>query len=280
MRYRAPAKVNLSLEVLGRRPDGFHDLASVMQTVSIFDEIDVYAAQEFGFQSSDPALDGEDNLVVRAARLLADVTGSRLDCEIRLRKTIPHAAGLGGGSSDAAMTLHLLNEQWRLNLPLHQLVEVGARLGSDVPFFLYGGTAFVTGRGELVQPLPDPEPAWYALINPGMSVPTGEIFGALLDEDLTFGAATHAVVDAICTDGAVRLGLNGLQRALFRCFSDARTCFEAIAEVAPGRTFVSGSGPTVGVLCDTEAEARQVVAAVARPPWWSAVAHSMPRTGV
>lgn len=280
MQYRAPAKVNLSLEVLGRRPDGFHDLASVMQTVSIFDEIDVHAARAFRFHSSDPALDCEDNLVVRAARLLADVTASSLDCEIQLRKAIPYAAGLGGGSSDAAMTLHMLNEWWRLKLPLHQLVEIGARLGSDVPFFLCGGTAFVTGRGELVQPLPAPQPIWYALVNPGMSVPTGEIFGALLDEDMTFGAATHAVVDAICTNGAVTLGANGLQGALFRRFPEARACFEAVAEVATDRTFVSGSGPTVGVLCDTEAEARQVVAAVARPAWWSAVARPVPRLGV
>jgi 4-diphosphocytidyl-2-C-methyl-D-erythritol kinase len=279
LRYRAYAKVNLSLEVLGTRPDGYHDLASVMQTVSLADEIELEDGSGVQFTCSEPSLEGEDNLVPRAARLLGAASQHVTGCSIVLHKAIPHAAGLGGGSSDAAATLRRLNDRWSLQLSLAQLVEIGSQLGSDVPFFLHGGTALVTGRGECVRSLPDPARVWYALVKPAVSVPTATVFKAVAREDWTDGASTRAVAGAICDSHRVSLGVNGLQRALFHLYPVARQCFEAVSRAAPGRVFVSGSGPTVGALCGSRREAEQVVADVAPGGWWTAVVHSIPAEG-
>jgi 4-diphosphocytidyl-2-C-methyl-D-erythritol kinase len=279
LRYRAYAKVNVSLEVLGKRPDGYHDLASVMQTVSLCDEIEIAEDVDVRFACSDPALEGDDNLVPRAARLLRGASNNASGCKLMLHKAIPHAAGLGGGSSDAAETLRALNALWSLHLSLQQLVDIGSRLGSDVLFFLYGGTALVTGRGEFVRPLPAPEPVWYALAKPPISVPTAAVFNAVSREDWTNGASTRAVAAGICDRRQVTLGMNGLQRALFRLFPPAQECFEDVSRVAPGRAFVSGSGPTIGASCGSQLEAEQVVTAVAREGRWTAVVHSAPDVG-
>jgi 4-diphosphocytidyl-2-C-methyl-D-erythritol kinase len=276
VRYRAYAKVNLSLEILGKRPDGYHELVSVMQTVSIWDEIDYVDDVELRFASSDPALAGDDNLVMRAACLIREYASTHHGGNLMLRKAIPHAAGLGGGSSDAATTLKALNDEWSLHLSLPQLVEIGLRLGSDIPFFLHGGTSLVTGRGEFVTPFPDPEQVWYALVKPAISVSTGDVFDCLSSQEWTDGRRTHDLASGIRERGKVALGVNGLQQSVFRRYPEARSCFAAMDAAAPGRTFMSGSGPTMGALCTSRAEAAQVVASVVRPGWWSEVACSMP----
>jgi 4-diphosphocytidyl-2-C-methyl-D-erythritol kinase len=275
VRYRAYAKVNVSLEVLGKRPDGYHELASVMQTVDLFDEIEVCEDLRMRFACSDPTLGDNDNLVLRAARLLGEVARSTSGCRLVLHKAIPHAAGLGGGSSDAATTLRALNDQWSLNLSRAELADIGSRLGSDIPFFLYGGTALVTGRGDFVRPLPDPQRTWYALVKPPIPVPTSVVFKLVSTQDWTDGASTRAVAGAICDRRKLSLGINGLQRALFELYPLARECFDDVARVAPGRTFVSGSGPTVGAVCASRVEAEQVVAKVAREGRWTAVVRSV-----
>jgi 4-diphosphocytidyl-2-C-methyl-D-erythritol kinase len=280
VRYRAYAKVNLSLEILGKRPDGYHELVSVMQTVSIWDEIDCVDDVDLRFASSDPALDGDDNLVMRAARLIGEYASTHHGANLMLQKAIPYAAGLGGGSSDAATTLKALNEEWSLHLSLPQLIEIGSRLGSDIPFFLYGGTSLVTGRGEFVTPLPDPELVWYALVKPSISISTGDVFDCLSSQEWTDGRRTHDVATGIRERGKVVLGINGLQESVIRRFPEARSCFAEMNVAAPGRTFMSGSGPTMGALCTSRPEAEQVVASVARPSWWSAVACSMPASDV
>jgi 4-diphosphocytidyl-2-C-methyl-D-erythritol kinase len=158
----AHAKINLTLDVLGRRPDGYHELRSVMQTVSLADELTVEAAPHLSLEvdrdgSSPPGHagvpEGRANLVWRAAEELRRRRGYQGGARLRLCKRIPAAAGLGGGSSDAAATLLSLNALWGLRCSRADLVEVAAALGSDVPFFLWGGTALVSVRGERVQPL-------------------------------------------------------------------------------------------------------------------------------
>ena len=277
MRYRAYAKVNVSLEVLGKRPDGYHELATVMQTVSLCDELDVSADSTMRFTCSDPSLRDNDNIVLRAADLLRETTNSPSGCRLVLHKAIPHAAGLGGGSSDAAATLRALNDHWSLSFSRAELADFGSRLGSDVPFFLHDGTALVTGRGEFVAPLPSPQRMWYALVKPPILVPTSAVFNLVSTQDWTDGASTRAVAGAICERGEVTLGVNGLQRALFELYPLARECFEDVARAAPGRAFVSGSGATVGALCSSRVEAEQVVASVTREGWWSAVVRSVQR---
>jgi 4-diphosphocytidyl-2-C-methyl-D-erythritol kinase len=246
-----------------------------MQTVSLCDVIDLSESVGMQFDCSEPSLGDDDNLVMRAARLLAEEANPSSGCRLKLHKEIPQAAGLGGGSSDAASTLRALNDHWSVNFSAPQLADLGSRLGSDVPFFVYGGTAIVTGRGECVAPLPDPHRVWYALVMPPIAVPTSAVFNRVSALDWTNGASTRAVSDAICNSDAVTLGTNGLQRALFEMYPLAQKCFDAVACAAPGRTFVSGSGPTVGALCESRAEAEQIVASVARSGWWTAVVHSV-----
>lgn len=277
VKYRAPAKVNVSLEVVGRRPDGYHEIVSVMQTVSLSDEIEIIDGSEILFTCSEPGLGGNDNLVPRAARLLQSASRSTEGAQMRLVKSIPHGAGLGGGSSDAATVLRVLNDRWDLGLSLAQLVGLGARLGSDVPFFLHGGSALVTGRGEFVDPLPTSKPVWYALIKPPISVPTSTVFNALLPSDWTDGMVTRDIACGMSKGASVQLGVNGLQHTLFTIFPATRECFEEVSQAAPGRAFISGSGPTIAVLCGTRNEAKQVISAVANEDRWCAIVQSTGR---
>src|SRR5438874_146717 len=157
MEELAPAKVNFSLRVLRRRQDGFHEIETLMVPISLYDSLQVAPADAFEFYANDPTLPmGEDNLVVRAARLFFSVINREPKVRITLNKSIPHGAGLGGGSSDAAATLRLLNRFSDAKLPLEQLSALGADLGSDVPFFIGSGAAICRGRGELIQPVPLP----------------------------------------------------------------------------------------------------------------------------
>ena len=181
---RAPAKINLALEILGRRPDGFHEIASVIQAVGLYDELRVAPAETLRFTCDRSALASADNLVVRAARALQNATGCRRGTELRLYKGIPVAAGLGGGSSDAAAALVLLNRHWHLGLTLGELSRIGATLGSDIPFFLTGPTAVVSGRGERVELLPPPPLGWVVLVRPRQPLSTAVVYGALRPEQL------------------------------------------------------------------------------------------------
>ena len=158
------AKINLTLEILGKRADGYHEVRTVMQTVGLADRLEVTAAADLSFTCSDPALATPDNLVYRAARLLQAEYAVRTGAALRLEKRIPVAAGLGGGSSDAAATIVALNRLWNLQLSLTEQRRLAAALGSDVPFFLTGGTALATGRGERITPLPPLPQYWVVLV--------------------------------------------------------------------------------------------------------------------
>ena len=181
---RVPAKINLHLQVVGRRSDGFHELRTVYQSVALWDEVraedtgpgtDLTLEVEAG--SVVPA--GPENLVLRAAHALRVAAGRHGGARLTLKKSIPVGGGLGGGSADAAATLVLLNEVWDLALDVGELHEIAASLGSDVPFFLRGGLALGTGRGEEVWPLADLEPMPVLLVFPAVSISTAEVFGSL-----------------------------------------------------------------------------------------------------
>ncbi len=171
MKRLAPAKINLSLEILGRRPDGFHDLRSFFMPISLTDTIECNSAENFSFTCSDPTIPDDDrNLVVRAAWLFGK--GTLPPVAIHLEKNIPHSAGLGGGSSDAATTLLALNESTATPLPFSELETIAAQLGSDVPFFLHRSAAWCEGRGEIVRPIPTPTDFHILLFKPPFGVPT------------------------------------------------------------------------------------------------------------
>lgn len=175
----APAKVNRELRVGGLRPDGFHEIRSRIVSIDLADRLTAEAADTLEFSCDDPAVPGgTENLVVRAAHLLARAAGVAPRARIRLEKRVPMGGGLGGGSADAAAALRLLARLWGLPDGLDALSPLAAELGSDVPFFLTGGEADVAGRGERVTPLADGTPADLLLLVPPFSVPTAAVYRA------------------------------------------------------------------------------------------------------
>ena len=191
----ANAKINLTLEVLGRREDGYHEIASVMQTIGLFDELRFAPSDQLTLHCNLPELEDRTNLVLRAAELLKVHAGYPGGAEIYLDKHIPLASGLGGGSSDAAATLVALNQLWGLDLGHEDLLQLAAALGSDVPFFLRGGTALAEGRGEKITPLPpmcQPQKEMVLLVPP-VALPnkTATMYGRLTPELYTDGRATR-----------------------------------------------------------------------------------------
>ncbi len=269
----APAKLNLSLEVVGKRPDGYHELVSVMQTISLADQLEIELDARFTFQCSDASLTGNDNLVVCAAELLRVAHGVPRGASIRLDKRIPVAAGLGGGSSDAASALAALSRLWKLPGTCETLLRLAETIGSDVPFFLTAGAALVQGRGERVEALPPLQETWYVLAKPPIAVSTREVYGAVTAEDWTDGNVSRDMAASIRAGDRVGIGCNGLQAALFRLYPSAEACFDSLERLAPGRPMVSGSGPTVFVPFESEAEARDVAHRVPAE-FWSAVARN------
>ncbi len=174
----APAKLNLFLHVTGRRPDGYHLLQTLFRFIDLHDTLH-FTLRKDGAVRRTSAIEGvaeEQDLCVRAARLLQSETGCTLGADIAIEKHIPLGGGLGGGSSDAATTLVALNRLWSLGLPRARLMQLGLRLGADVPVFVFGENAFAEGVGEELQACPLPE-AWYVVLFPPVQVPTAQIFG-------------------------------------------------------------------------------------------------------
>jgi 4-diphosphocytidyl-2-C-methyl-D-erythritol kinase len=184
MRYLAPAKLNLFLHVTGRRADGYHDIETVFQLVDLCDEVEVDTNMDGRILRDPPPSDPmlaqlpvEEDLTWRAARLLQQASGTPMGATIHVTKHIPFGGGLGGGSSDAATVLLALNRQWGLGWSRERLADLGLQLGSDVPVFIHGHSAWASGRGERLVPLDLPA-RWYLIVHPGVAVKTADIFSA------------------------------------------------------------------------------------------------------
>lgn len=268
---KAPAKINLTLRVLGRRPDGYHDIDSVMQMVGLYDDVAVAP----GRRSLDVFVEGADlpggpgNLVYDAATALAKAAGVSTGASIRLTKRIPIGAGLGGGSSDAAAALMALSRLWGLRWTRTRLAELGAGLGSDVPFFFFGPTARVTGRGELVarttrpRLVGEPRPSeWAVLVNPGFSVSTRWAFERLTTGGsiVTIPRLLEAPVSAPCP---VENSLESVTASSYPVIEEIKRW---LRDAGAGVALMSGSGPTVFGLFSSRAEA--VRARVGLPQAW------------
>ncbi len=254
MRGWAYAKINLTLEVLGRRADGYHDLVSVMQTISLADELTFEPGTDLTLDCDAPNLAGPDNLVLKAARLLK-ATGHFV-----LRKRIPEGGGLGGGSSDAALALRLIAASgWRLSPD--ELHAAAAQLGSDVPFFLYGGTCLVEGRGERVQPLSDLPPYWLTLVNPGVPLSTAAVFGDLRPDEYGTGSLTREWLASAARRDALPPPVNSLEPAAARLQAAVGACRSRLIAAGAERVLLSGSGPTVFAIGPNESQARRLAQA-------------------
>jgi 4-diphosphocytidyl-2-C-methyl-D-erythritol kinase len=246
----ARAKVNLGLEILGRRADGYHEIATVLQEIDLADELVFREAPEVSLTCSEPTLADESNLIVRAVRLLQQETGRSAGVAIHLEKRIPVSAGLGGGSSDAAATLVGLNHFWQLRLTEADLGELASRLGSDVPFFIRGGTQLATGRGETLESLPTPS-LRLQLVVPTVEAPdkTRRLYQSLRPDDFTTGTSVTRVADALRRTANFRPDLltSGFTRAASAAFPAVADTLNALRRngLAP---VLCGAGPTILLL--------------------------------
>ena len=255
----APAKINLSLEILRRRDDGFHDVATVLQTIDLADELAFTPASEIVVEGDTEGIPLEENLVYRAARLLQNHLGETPGAHIHLSKRIPLAAGLGGGSADAAATLVGLCRLWERDLRRGELATLAAELGSDVPFFLYGGTALAEGRGERVTPLPPLRHADIVLLAPPTDLPnkTATLYRSLDPAAFTGGEVTRALVAAL----RKRLPptpdelFNGFARAALERFEGLEGYWSRFEEAGADNVHLSGAGPSLFSLARSRDEA-------------------------
>jgi len=265
---RCYAKINLTLEVLGRRADGFHDLASLAHTISLADDLRIDPAHEILTRVE--AIEMlENNLVTRAAYLLASTTRTRRGAELTLVKRIPVAAGLGGGSSDAAATLVGLNQLWQSRLGYHALASLAGHLGSDVPYFLRGGAAVLRGRGEELEALPAVAGQWLVLAVPEQTLAnkTATLYAALTEADLSSGTATEALAARLRSGQGLRGAhlANAFERAARDVFPGLNELWEHLQRRCARPFHLSGAGPALFALADARTEALQLARQVASP---------------
>jgi 4-diphosphocytidyl-2-C-methyl-D-erythritol kinase len=255
----APAKLNLFLHVVGRRADGYHLLQTLFRFIDLNDTLH-FTLREDGEVRRVNALDGvppEQDLCVRAAKLLRQETGCTLGADIELEKRIPMGGGLGGGSSDAATTLLALNRLWQLGLSRQRLMQLGLSLGADVPVFVFGDNAFAEGVGEQLQPYPLPE-AWYVVLCPPVHVPTPQIFTHPELTRNTISMTMRALPKGQDFRMGVQSGLgNDLQAVACKLYPAVAEHLAWLAQFAPA--LMTGSGACVFSEFATQAEAQAVL---------------------
>lgn len=260
---KAPAKINLGLDALYKRQDGFHELEMIMASVDLADRLTFEPLQknEIVIETDSSFLPVDRrNHVYQAAELLKDTFGLTQGVKIKIEKRIPVAAGLAGGSSDCAAALRGLNRLWNLGLSLEELVELGSKVGSDVPYCVHGGTAFVTGRGEKIEFLPPMPQCWVVLVKPRMSVSTSTIFGSLSFNSIEHPdiAGLKQAVEAndykLMTEkvGNALEGVTIKRHPVIQQIKDRMTKYGADAAL------MSGSGPTVFALCEKKTRAQRI----------------------
>ncbi len=260
---KAPAKINLTLEVLGKRQDGFHEIRSVIQTINLCDSLSFQSGEGIRFESNLPDWIAEESLVSKAAGLLQGAAGCAKGATIAVDKHIPLVSGLGGDSSDAAATLRGLNQLWGLGLSLEELLEMTRQLGSDVAFFLYEGTALVEGRGEIVTPLPPLPHRWVVLAMP--SIPrlpekTKQLYGSLSTNHYTDGQITRKLVETLKAgkEFTTSLLFNTFENVAFARFSELGVSRSHIRKMGATNVHLAGSGPALFTLVEERAKADEL----------------------
>ena len=261
---KAPAKINLALDTLYKRKDNYHEVEMVMTTVDLADYITVTPLEknEIVIKSNEFTMPlNEKNLAYQAAQLFKQHFNIDKGVEIYIKKRIPVAAGLAGGSSNAAATLKALKELWKVDCTIDELAELGAQLGSDVPFCVYVGTALATGRGEIIQPIPSPPKCWVILIKPRIGVSTKEIYEALdanqvehLDIEGMLKCIDNKDYQGICD----RLG-NSLEEVTLERYPVVAEIKNKLVQFGADAVLMSGSGPTVFALVRKEYKLRRII---------------------
>jgi len=259
----APAKLNLTLEVLARRGDGYHDIRSIIQAINLCDSISFEPGSKVDIKCDYPDWRPEESLVAKAIVMLGEATGCQRGASIRIDKKIPLLSGLGGDSSDAAAILKGLNRLWELNLTRWQLAEMAQKLGSDIPFFIFGGTAMVEGRGEVVTLLPALRKIWVVLLVPPETREKGKterLYKSLEEKHFTDGSLTDELMMAINDGREVPSSklYNVFEKVAFDIFSKLEEFRWRFLEAGAYQVGLAGSGPALYSLIDDRKRAEGI----------------------
>jgi 4-diphosphocytidyl-2-C-methyl-D-erythritol kinase len=277
IKKKSPAKINLYLRVIGKRADGYHNILSLMQMITLYDEL-VFSFDKAGIVldclQSDLPVD-KKNLVYRAAAAFYQRAGIVPGIKITLHKHIPVGAGLGGGSSNAATTLIALNEIYKTRLTKRELMQIGETLGADVPFFIFGKTAWASGRGEILEEALLLPPLWFVMINPGFPVSTKEIY-----QSLNWGLTKKAInysIPRFSTPNEIATGLtNDLEAVTLALYPVLREIKAFLMENGALGALMTGSGPTVfGIFSSEEKAARAERLSAGKDGWLAFVARPL-----
>lgn len=267
MRVKAHAKINWALNILGFRPNGYHELDMLMQSVELCDEMVFRPAEDLTLSVNGGPRECDDkNLVIRAAKALCAHVGKELGAQIDLAKYIPARAGMGGGSADCAAALIALNDMWKLELPMETLLAIGLKLGADVPFCLAGGLARVSGIGENIDPMPAAPAIPLAMVTPGGGLSTQDVFRAWDAGDRAVSA--HDMYDlarAVMDKDLGRIAAlthNSLEAPAVDMMPEIGACMAAFRDLGAGAVFMTGSGSTVVAAFETDEQARNAAARV------------------
>jgi 4-diphosphocytidyl-2-C-methyl-D-erythritol kinase len=280
LHLESPAKVNLRLEILKKRKDGYHELRTILQKISLHDMLHFYLRKEKGISitTDHPNLSvGKNNLVYKAVQSMSKVSGYKGGVAIEIEKKIPLGAGLGGGSSNAATTLKALNQLLRLNLPQKDLMGMGLEIGADVPFFFMNGTAMGSGVGEQLKKKELPS-LWYVLIYPNFEVSTRWAYQNFVLTNQQFHFNLHKFLKT--PEGVSHILFNHLEEVVSRKYPQIGTMKKILFSVGTLGALMTGSGPTVfGLFKDEKSSTRayeKIKAMVVRRGWIVFKAHSIP----
>jgi 4-diphosphocytidyl-2-C-methyl-D-erythritol kinase len=267
--WPAPAKLNLFLQVTGRRGDGFHELQTVFQFLDFGDLLwfEDRPGSDIRLEGGVPGIAPEQDLILRAAYHLAGHAGVKKGLKIKVEKRLPVGGGLGGGSSDAATTLVALNTLWDLRLGADELAGLGLQLGADVPVFVRGHAAWAEGVGELLTPLDSLEQPWYLVINPAVSVSTAAIFN---DPELTRNARPIKIPAFVSGEG-----VNHLEPVVVRRYPEVAKVLDWLSRYRPAR--MTGSGACVFAACENRDQAETILRQLPEP-WTGFVARGCNRS--
>ena len=260
---KAPAKINLTLEVLRKRPDGFHEIRSILQTIDLHDMLYIQASKDTYFKCDMEGWSAEKSLVSKVLTLLRKETGYKGGVEIMIEKRIPLVSGLGGDSSDAAALLRGLNDLWGLCLSDEKLVELATRLGSDVPFFIRGGTALAKEKGEIITPLPSAAGLWLVLVIPDLPLETGKtgrMYASLKTSHFTDGTITDIVVEALKLGKPFKPAMlfNTFENVAFADFSIKRVYVDHLIKMGAPHVHLAGSGSALFTMFKDKARAEDI----------------------
>ena len=266
MQVDAYAKFNLTFEVLGKRSDGYHEVKTVMQTVNLADRLTFEHGPYLQVVCDSPELSGETNLVWKAAAALARSRGIQPRARISIEKRIPVAMGLGGGSSDAASALNALNDLWELSASRDELAEMASEIGSDVSFFLWGGTALAEGRGEVVSPMPPISPFNLTLVFPDIVISdkTRRMYSRISPANYSDGGVTRLLVQLLMGGQFVAESIRGCVYNVFQGiaeweFPEIAQMRQEVADRGGPELHLCGAGPAMFAIPASESEHRAVV---------------------